>query len=270
MNAFFTVTEDQQQLIALVGGILCLVHGVRGTLSPEKHYEFYLTEKQEDLKDPVKQESIYSVQRQDCLCAVTCTLEYLLIAYKGLEYYEAVGVTALLWLVLMLAFILNDVPQRTESSPNGFYLNIAVLAFVVYSTLVSDNETAAKSSVKFLATFALAHGAMLFLAPNMHSRFYGANQSESSDMLAFTRRSLGAGLLYNAVLKWALITGMETTMAYGLSWASVLALWPFLLSGFKQFGCDMNKIYGWMVVMGFMVLVLTMDVSTVEGEETEE
>ncbi|KAL3896027.1 MAG: hypothetical protein SGARI_007279 [Bacillariaceae sp.] len=217
----------------------------------------YLTEKHV-FADKTKEEHVMSIMRQDGLACCTCPIVYLLMTYKNVPMEEAVGVTALLWLLLMIALLLNDVPQHVGNSLKGICTNIAFFGFVTYSTILVETDEYAGSALKLFAGFGLTHSLALLLSPNFHALMWGNVQGDD-DMLHFTRRCIGCDLFSVSAYLCALIAGVPNPKAAGISWMALFFAFLSLMGGFQKFKYDMKMIFGWVVCIAFFAVTLLAD-----------
>ena len=258
------VTQEQQQVFAIVGATLTFLHGLQECLAPEKHLAMYCTEKYK-YKDENYEEYVMSVLRQDGLAILTSPLVWFLMTFKELSYQQAIGIALLPWIILMLYFFLNEVPQKVGGSLKGTLLNILVFSFVAFSNIFET--TYGDLSVKILAGFGLTHGLLVFFSPNLHASLLGNVQDD--DILQFARRGVGASLLTTNIYFAALIGGVENPMACGIGWWVGLFTMLILLDDFKKYKTDLPKLYAWFVIMAFFGVVLTIQYPVEEVEETE-
>jgi hypothetical protein len=170
---------------------------------------------------------------------------------------EAIGVSVFPWLILMLTFLLNDVPQRVGNSLKAVYTNIVVFGFVAYAAIMETKHAAL--SVKILASFGLSHGLFLLFTPNFHAQLWG-NVQDDNDFLFMARRSCGSSLLGLSVYLWALIGDVHSPRALGFHWGTVLFAFAMLLGDLKRSKFDMKLIYTWMLAMAFFAVTLSIQI----------
>jgi hypothetical protein len=246
------IAQDQQQIIALVAATMLFLHGLQECLAPERHLELYCTEKLK-YKDENYKEYVMCSLRQDGLACMTGPIIFFLTTYKDLTYQDATGVVAISWLVLMLSFLLNEVPQRVGGSLRGLYVSITVFAFVAYATIFKTAQS--DLAVKILAGFGLSHGLLVFLSPNLHASLWGNIQDD--DILYVVRKGIGASLLTCNIYIASLIGGVKNPTAFGISWWTAFLTFFPQMDGFKKFKTDMVKIYAWIVLMVVFGITLT-------------
>ena len=260
MDSF--LTTDMQFNIAVFGELMMFLYALPLTLAPHKQHELYFV-KPLEFKSDTEKEHVLSINCQENLALVTCTLIFGLVAFNDFDREVAIGVSVVPWLILMLFFLLNEYPQKFGNSTKGLYCNVAMFAFVAYATIMETEYSSL--AVKLLAGFTVTHGLFLLLSPTTHAAFWG--NVESGDFLMFTARCLGANVLDLGVMLCALIAGLPLVLCCGLGWACAFFTFLLLLGDFQKFNMDMPKVYGWMVVMAFFAVTLSLQLPAVVQEE---
>jgi hypothetical protein len=243
---------DYKDVIVQVSGVISVLHGLLLFLAPQNGRELY-NMKDLELKDPKSWEIHDFVSRRSALCMITSPVAYWLHVLVGMSRDEAVGVTILPWILLCLHSLLNGKWQQLNSSPRADYICLAMFSFVAHATLT--HATYSNLAVKILAGFTLANGLMLFMSPAAIGSLYGT--AECEEFIDLIGRCYGMNLNSLAAFVGAFAWGLPLLKTIAIAWATAGVGMFLLLEDFKKFKLGMGPIYGWLVLMAFFGITLS-------------
>jgi hypothetical protein len=258
------LTADLQFNIAVIGELIAFLYAFPITLAPRKKMEFYGIENFE-FKDEVEREHVYSIICQENLAVVTGSIIFWLIAFMDIDREVAIGVATIPWIVLMLFFALNELPQKIGNSTRVVHSNIVIFSFLAYVTVTKTEYSSL--AVKLLAGFSLTHGLFLLLSPTAYATFWG--NIEGRDIVILARRCAGANVLDLAVFLFALIAGLPPLSCCSLAWGCGFFFTLLLVGECQKFNIETSKIYGWLVVNALLAVTLSLQLPLVLQEEVE-